>query len=259
MKRSIICLLLLFLFLPGICIAENTDHMYSDARGTADFMQEHYGIKILIGPECDGITNSSFSLGHSPIGRTPLFDTAGMFSYSEEIKIIDDAFSVYPPGFFEHFVCKAAPKGLRILLADQISTEKEKHMAGVTTAENGYYNIFLGVGAFSDANVHHEIWHAMELRIAAGKPEAFEGWDRLNPEGFTYSKDYASPDPREIQEAPEDWFALKQGMISAGEDRATIFEEVWRRDEAWWQEHPQLQKKLSFMLEAARPIFGEVY
>ena len=79
MKRAITFILrlsLLFIIHPA---SAEEDHEYADARGTADFMQEHYGITILIGPECEGITADSFTIGDKPKGRTPLFDGAGLY------------------------------------------------------------------------------------------------------------------------------------------------------------------------------------
>ena len=115
----------------------------------------------------------------------------GVKNYESEIQIIDDAFSIYPAGFFEHFIYSECPKGLRILLADQIVYEGQS-MAGVTTINDGYCNIFLGIGAFNRLNIHHELWHATEDRaiILKGVWVNESVWDSFNPEGFAYSGAY---------------------------------------------------------------------
>lgn len=259
MKRAITFILLLSLILAIHPASAEQDHEYADARGTADFMQEHYGITILIGPECSDMTIDSFTIGDKPKGRTPLFNGAGLFNYSEEIKIIDDAFSFYPPGFFSHFTWADAPRGLRILLVNQIETAWNQHLAGVTTVEDRYCNIFLGVGAFNESNIHHELWHAMEEKILAEQPDAFDSWHQLNPEGFAYGEEYAEQDLWEDAAPKDDWFARGYSTVNEQEDRATVIEEVFRHNEGWWQEHPFLQRKLYFMLEAAKPVFGDVY
>ena len=88
----------------------------------------------------------------------------GGVNYESEIQRVDDAFSIYPENFFELFRCAEAPNGLRILLPNQIIADG-KNIAGVTTVEDDFFNVFLGAGAFRDLNIHHEIWHAMEFRI----------------------------------------------------------------------------------------------
>jgi hypothetical protein len=262
MKRIILFLqviLLLCLFcLPCATLAESTGHQYGDAKGTADFMSAHYGIPVLIGPECEGIAAGSFRTGNRPMGRTPFFSTAGMFSYSEDIKIVDDAFSIYPPGFFSRFACKAAPKGLRLLLVDQVITSSGDHTAGIVTVEDGYINLCLGIGAFSELRIHHEIWHAIEYRITADLPDAFGYWSLLNPEGFAYTDEDSVQNTREHQPI-DDWFCGRSGTANPREDRAAIIEAVFTYDGDWWEQHPCLQRKLYFMLAAAEPIFGDVY
>ena len=263
MKKCCLILIVLLLCIPLISCAENSagtadDHEFDMSREIASFMETHYDVSILIGAECRGIATDSFTIGDKPEGRTPFKNIMGLYSYTEEIQLIDDAFSIYPPGFFDKFICDEAPKGLRILLADQILYEGQS-MAGVTTVEDGYYNVFLGVGAFRAMNVHHEIWHAMEFRITAERPDAFAGWNDLNPPGFQYSEDYVSQDIWE-QAAPKDeWFVRGYSVIDEMEDRATVIEALLQYDEEWWKERPHIEDKLNYLLEAAEPVFGNVY
>ncbi len=187
-------LFIILVFMLSSAIAETAPSTnYDLARGTANFMEDHYGIKILIGEECESISTLGFEIGSSPVGRTPLINLLSHINYEEEIEKIDDCFSVYPGGFFTKFHCSEAENGLRILLPNRIIVNGET-MAGVTTLQDGYYNIFLGVGAFNNLNVHHEIWHAMEYRITWDKSDAFANWSDLNPEGFAYDEEYFQED-----------------------------------------------------------------
>ncbi len=262
-------IILLLAFLPILSNAEqasptteessitNTD--FDTARAIANFMETHYDITVLIGPECEQASVQDwFSIGDKPQGRTPFLNLLGSYSYTKEIQMIDDAFSIYPPAFFTKFKCDEAPNGIRILLPLQISG-KEKSFAGAVTIDDGYYNLFLGVGMFIDLNIHHEIWHAMEYRITADNPHAFDGWTEFNPEGFEYSGDHYTQDQWEQAEPEEDWFARGYSKIADYEDRATTIEALFQHDPDWWSTRPHLQKKLDYLLEIINPIFGNVY
>ena len=128
-----------------------------------------------------------------------------METYPELLYGIDDCFSVYPGGFFNQFRCGEAEKGLRILLANRILVEGST-MAGVTTVQDGYYNIFLGIGTFNNLNVHHELWHAMEFRITWDNQEAFANWADLNPVGFNYDENYFLEDIWTYAAPKDDYF-----------------------------------------------------
>ncbi|MBR2824549.1 MAG: hypothetical protein IKE24_12805 [Clostridia bacterium] len=169
-----------------------------------------------------------------------------------------DCLSVYLPGFFDKFHCPEAEKGLRILLPNSILAD-DHAMAGVTTVQDGYYNIFLGIGAYNNLNVHHEIWHAMEYRITWDKPETFGSWNSLNPDGFHYSEDYFLDDIWTQAEAKDDWFVRGYSIVNEMEDRATVIEAIFRYDDDWWDQHPHIRAKRDVLLAAAEPVFGNVY
>ena len=260
MKKLFSFLIAILIAVPIISLSESKKEAdYETARSIANFMETHYDVSVLIGSECQSaVKDNSFTLGVKPQGRTPFLNALELYSYTNEIQMVDDAFSIYPPDFFDKFKCDEAPNGLRILIPDQILYEGSS-MAGVSTVEDGYYNIFLAVGMFNHLNIHHEIWHAMEFRITADNPHVFDHWTDLNPDGFQYSEDYFGMDIWEQAEPQEDWFARGYSTIDEMEDRATVIEALFRHDPDWWAERPHLQKKLDFLLEAAEPMFGNVY
>lgn len=236
---------------------EDADNLMQ-AETEAQRMERQYGITILIGDACKGIDTVGFEIGDQPAGRSPLLDLMAQADYKAELDIIDNCLAMYPEGCFEKMRSEEAPKGLRILLADQI-LEHGQSMAGVTTIQDGYYNIFLGVGAFLARNVHHEIWHAMEYRITWDQPEAFSGWDGLNPEGYQYEEAYFQQDIFAQAEEQGEWFVRGYSEISEMEDRATVAEAYFMQDVAWWEEHPLILAKLNYMRDAARHFFGNVF
>ncbi len=231
---------------------------YINARFLGNFMEDHYDITILIGEETDIIETEGFILGEKPSGRSPFLNLLAQPNYYDDIKLIDDCLSFYPGGFFDNFKNGEAEKGLRILLVNQIIFD-DSTMAGVTTIQDGYYNIFLGVGAFNEINVHHEIWHAMEYTITYKKPEAFDSWASTNPTGFIYKEDYSSYDPWPNINDETEWFVREYSKINEMEDRATVIEALFLYDNDWWNEHPYIKRKLKYLLDISEPVFGEVY
>lgn len=255
--------LLLFLLLCLFSIISNAEETsreddFDTARAIANFMEGHYGISILIGPECESFSSDTFSIGNKPSGRSPFRDLLGIYSYATEIQMIDDTFSIYPPGFFEKFKCDTAPNGLRILIPNQILHEGQSK-AGVVTLNDGYYNLYLAVGMFNELNIHHEIWHAIEFRIQVDYPDAFNHWSDLNPENYEYTHNYNEQDIFENNDLKDEWFVIGYSIINEMEDRATVIEALFRYDPDWWNQHPHIQKKLDFLIDAAKPIFGNVY
>lgn len=258
-KICLIFLASLLLFLPSFSFSDvSVDTHFDNAKQIANFMETHYGITVLIGQECNSASYDSFILGNQPEGRTPFLKLMGVKNYESEIQIIDDAFSIYPAGFFEHFIYSECPKGLRILLADQIVYEGQS-MAGVTTINDGYCNIFLGIGAFNRLNIHHELWHAIEFRILSDNPHAFDGWNDLNPEGFEYSDDYFALDTWDHAADLDAYFARGYSTIWPDEDRATVIEALFQKDPEWWFSHPGVARKFARMMEASQPVFGNIY
>lgn len=258
-KLCLLLLAIIFFLIPvSVCSEASETSSFNTARQIGDSMENRYGVTILIGPECASISGNSFTIGDQAEGRTPFLKLMGAKNYDYEIQIIDSAFSFYPSGFFEHFISEEAPKGLRVLLADQILYEGTS-MAGVTTINDGYYNIFLGVGAFTQINVHHEIWHAIEFRILYEYPDAFDNWHTLNPDGFEYTEDYTLLDKWDAYAEKDDYFVRGYSTIDETEDRATIIESLFLYNAEWRNAHHGINRKYQVMMDAIRPVFGDIY
>ncbi|MBQ9402698.1 MAG: hypothetical protein IJU38_10030, partial [Clostridia bacterium] len=58
---------------------------------------------------------------------------------------------------------------------------------------------------------------------------------------------------------PDDWFAREYSKTFEEEDRATVFEDIMTKDEAWWSTRPHLQKKAEFLLEKISAVFGDLF
>ncbi len=99
----------------------------------------------------------------------------------------------------------------------------------------------------------------MEYRITAEYPDAFDTWYELNPEDFLYSEDNFDLNAWEQAAPAGAFFVRSYSTVDEYEDRATIFEALFRYDQEWWDDHPYIRRKLDRMMEVAEPIFGTVY
>ncbi len=258
MKRTLLLSVLLACTLSLAIGDTSSTNNYTLALDTAKYMEDHYGITILIGDECNGIDTAGFEISGQPSGRTPFLHLLSYTDYEEEIRRIDECLSAYPCDFFVRFNCSEAENGLRILVPNRIIAQGMT-MAGVTTIQDGYYNIFLGAGAFNSLNVHHEIWHAMEYRITLDEPDAFADWNELNPDGFVYNENYLLNDAWAYPQYRDDYFVRGYSMVNEMEDRATVAEAIFQYDSVWWKEHPLIQRKRDVLLRAVQLVFGNVY
>ena len=230
-----------------------------DADALRAFLQDHYDLTILMGSECASFTLENHELLIKPEGETPFLKMiAGNNRFVPLLRMMDDVFSVYPPEFFSHFRAKKYPDGLRFLLVDEITSEGIP-FGGVQTIENKALDIILSRDGVDGSSVHHEIWHAMEVRIRLDNSRAFNKWRNLNPKGFAYSRVNSALAAGGQYEEPDDWFAREYSKTYEEEDRATVYEAMMTKDEDWWSTRPNLQKKAEFLLGVIRPVFGELF
>ena len=262
MKRYIACLLAV-VFLAGGACAEGTEKSFSfngtkEAQELRADLQSRYLVTILIGDECLDVRAKGFkvnvsqdALGFYP---APLSQNA---RYEELVRNLEKALSVYSPFFFYLFYPKNAYQqgGISFMLVNSI-TYKGCSEVGHFSPDGNWMRIWLAAGDYEEWAVHHEIWHAMEARIRREAPRAFNDWNRLNPEGFSYSGDTALMEGAKAHREPEDWFARDYGKYNAKEDRATVYEAIVTKDDEWWNSRPHLRKKKEYLLEKIRSYFA---
>ena len=253
MRRAVSAVLALLLLC--FTLMTRADSVSDDAEALRSFLQSHYGVTILMGDEISVFPSEEFELRVIPEGNSVFLQMLeGNSRYIDLLRRLDDVFSIYPPEFFSRFAKRNYFIGLRFLLTDQILMDG-KRFDGVQSVHTGFLDVYLAKDDAKEREIHHEIWHAMDYRIRCEDPHAFEDWDLLNPEGFAYTGDFTASRNKE----PEDWFASEYGRIDEYEDRATVFEALMLKDEAWWSTRPHLQKKAEFLLEKAEPVFGQIF
>ena len=253
MKRFLIILTVLMLLVP-CALSEDTD-----AEALRSFLEQHYGIDILMGDEVTVPAAPNYEIRNIPEGNSPFQQVYyGNTRFADLLKTMDDVFSVYPPEFFSHFPVPGYRDKLRFLLVDEVLFDGMR-ISGYQTMKNGYFDIILGKNDAKERAIHHEIWHAIEYRIMCEDQNAFDGWAALNPEGFEYTGDFTIIADGTDDLEPDDWFAREYSKSDAYEDRATVFDAIMTQAEAWWNTRPHLQEKARFLLDKAEPIFGDLF
>ena len=235
---------------------------YPEARELADSYQEKYGVVILFGEDCLGVSEEDgFAVGDTAPAGSPFLAMFGNKHYLGEVEKLGEALAQYPDGFLGSLRNDYAPSGLRFLIVDRLVEETydlqpEVGLSGLTTCEEGFYNVFLAHTFAGKFTVHHELWHIMEEMILIRDPDAFVNWNDLNPPGFQYSEDYESY----LRESQDEYFARDYGMVNPEEDRATIAETVFfdNRNE-WFSERPAVKRKLDVMNQALSDTFNIRY
>lgn len=259
MKRG----LTLFLVLLAVCFALPAPAAAAekavDADLLRDYLQEQFGVTILMGKECSGWSPEEYEFRIIPEGNTPFQRLViGNRRFTGLLLILFNVLNAFPASFFRGFVSGKYPEGLQFRLADEISA-RGIPFGGVQTSGDGSLDIMLSRTGVAESSVHHEIWHAMELQILEDDRHAFDKWRNLNPKGFRYSQQDSVLAAGGQYDEPEDWFAREYSTTFEYEDRATTFEAMMTKSADWWSTRPNLQKKAQFLLEKTKPVFGEIF
>lgn len=257
MKRALV----LFFALLVLCfvLPAGAGSAPEDAESLRDRLQSVYGVTILIGKECSDYSLEDHEFRIIPDGDTPFQRlVAGNRRFCELLRLMDEAFTAYPPDFFYCFRTKRYPDKVRFLLVDEIRGTKGLSFNGIQTMGSRSFDIVFARTDCDLALIHHEIWHAMEIRISLAKPMNFGTWKSLNPGGFKYTKNYDAGADGWTDEEPDDWFVREYSKSFETEDRATVFEAMMTKNEEWWSSRPHLQKKAKYLQRRIEPVFGKI-
>ncbi len=236
-----------------------------EARRIADEIEAEYGIEVLLLEECDEIgIGEPFSLSHEVHSGSPLQEMLGIDDTAEQVLVLQKALSRYPADMFAPF--RDYGGNLRFLLTGMILEDASEYPLGITVCEDGWFNIYLSLSVLAQMTIHHELWHALEYRILMEYPDALDGWDRLNPEGFRYYESYygfrddLSVPAEWILPAENAWFVRDYGAVYPDEDRATVYELFFASGSfspEGWEEYVNLQAKLNYLYGMLMKVFPE--
>lgn len=149
----------------------------------------------------------------------------------DALEDLDLALSHFPAGFLAEATSEMGDGTLRIHLVRSIygiaDTGALDTALGVQFwDDNANAHICLQIGYGMEQNLYHELFHVAESRIFS-LSSAFDNWDDLNPEGFTYDYEYDSYGSWEdysLIEGESRAFIDFYSMTYPKEDRARIVE-----------------------------------
>ncbi len=241
--RRLISLLACFLLIVSSACADPAPYLLA-ARDKADQVEQKYGIRILIGDE--GLVGNVNSHDVDPVtaGSSPLDQMQAGAVTIQAVKMLDHALAAYPSWLLDWFSGRLGFSLVGAILLPDYSV----YAGGLTHyTEDSRVLVYLDVYSLQEEYIHHEIWHVIELFSG----ETFDDWSDLNPEGFRYTcqyDDYSGFD--------SDWFYRSYGVVNPLEDRATIFEAIFKESDDWWDVHPQLKQKRDVMIVLLQAYHG---
>lgn len=220
-------------------------------RALADDIEKKYGVSILLGAQ------TIETCAHSDYKVQICEDTAKI---AAALNALDAELAKYPDKFLKQFRNGAGEGGLYFCLTGAI--EDTLDTVGFAKLNRWRYNLVLDITAGDLAKtIHHEIWHAIEMRIST---DAFNtaAWKNCNPSGFAYygkyDKGYTDLTRWTYTEGSGtgSYFVDPYARINAREDRARIMEYVMTDDGAELIKAPAVQKKLKIMSDMIRRHFN---
>ena len=215
-------------------------------RQQADGLEEKYGISILMENQTLGLCNSYASA------------EADSGAIGNALTVLDQALSLYPEGFLKQFQNGIGEGGLYFCLVGRIQGSMDP--VGMVNKNCGRYEVALDITASNlDRTVHHELWHAIEMRLST---DSFDHpqWQAANPQGFLYYGHYDSGYRQLTQwtyasSGNQCYFVDAYSQINAREDRARLMEYVMVTDASDLLQSSALRNKLNMMSKTIRNHF----
>lgn len=223
-------------------------------REKAEELEAAYGIHILLGEQITATcANGDFSV--AVCGDSGIL-SAALITLEEEL-------GKYPAGFLKQFRNGDSESGLYFCLSGKISGTLDT--VGFARLAGGRYNLVLDVtGDTLAGTMHHELWHAIEMRISVDTFDSVEwDWDACNPQGFSYygRYDQGYTDLTRWTYAAgsgsESYFVDAYSRINGREDRARIFESAMSGDADGLFQAAAIRKKLQTISGLIRQTFND--
>lgn len=176
----------------------------------------------------------------------------------QELALLDQRLSRYPQTVLDKTASHFA--SLKLCLVHQITgTTPEASLSnatGVQFLEDGNAYVVIAAGKYSEQALYHELFHVMETHIL-NKSSALDQWNALNPEGFTYSLDYAENSGFDSFLSGENRaFVDAYSMSYPKEDRARIFENAMLPGNQALFTSAAMQAKLTALCQGIRQAYG---
>ena len=217
----------------------------SQCMAYAEELSRKHGVQILIWEDALYFQPPDYTF--EPEYQAPLIRDC--------LEQIDRILALYPEGMLQ----SASSDPIRICLVRSISGAAPESVAGVQFWD-GHGTAYLAVtpGANLERHIHHELFHILDSRVLS-TCSAYDDWDSLNPENFSYDYDYLLNLQREDTEytaGDSQYFIDLYAMSYPKEDRARIMEFAMVSGQAYRFSSEPMQNKLRQLCLGLREAFN---
>lgn len=235
-------------FTPRYTVQNPNADAIAKCQERADEIGAKYGVVIHVDDQLPVAQNYSFLSEHQPEALE-----AGLAQ-------LDELLARFPENFFTKMAAVNKSGGIHIGLVRElydIANGPVPDGFGLHYTVSGNHYIALEIGPEMESAVYHEISHALDAFVYSGS-KAFDLWDQLNPEGFTYLSSYknydiSGDDPLLMGETQA--FVDGFSMTYAKEDRARLFEKAMTDGNEGLFEAPIMQAKLKQLCLGIRQAY----
>ena len=230
---------------------DNPDTAGLEALGRkVESLEKNYGITLLLGEAPLAVAPEGYSLETEYLVQ----------AYDACLPLLENALSQFPEGFFQTLARRTNNKTLTVCLVRSIRGMRGTGTLSETSAlqywKQGDAYLALALGEDLERNFYHGIMHAIETRVLSVST-VFYDWERLNPEGFSYTNGYGkNPEGEQYLQEGQQWFANAFAMSYAREDRASTMEYACTEGNQGLFQSPHMQKKLQMLCKGIRQAFG---
>lgn len=217
----------------------------------AEKLGENRSLKILLWDEAKMVIPNGYSYVDAyQIGET-----------EQAVRVLEKILKNFPEDFFTKAAGRTKSGTIHILLLESISTPNPSLRSGERGLQywlDGEMYIALQVDDRFEENLLHQIGHVIDSRVMS-MCQAFDEWNRLNPQGFAYDNDLVKNLDRQ-----DDTYLLGENrafidfysMSFALEDRSTIFAYACMDGNAEYFQSAVMQNKLQTLCKGIREAFG---
>lgn len=185
---------------------------------------------------------------------------------SEALDILEQALEKYPDGYLEQLKYGSIRR-IRIELVADLRPDADADVSSTAAAfsreRKREYLIVLDGDVLKETNLHHELAHVADKRIAmscALREDALfreEEWMALQPEGFVYADSYRDISDDVTAFYGSGYFARDYACVSASEDKATMMETAIMGRADIYGRNPHLLPKLAYYCACIRDSFDD--
>ena len=211
---------------------------------------EKYGIEVLVYQDAAAVQPWDYHLEAEYLPGV----------IQRELTLLDEHLANYPDGFLSTLAGRF--DGLRICIVRSLqgsaasgsldSADGIQFMDGYTAC------IALAANANTEYALYHELCHLIDT-VVITESGAYDRWEELNPDGFSYDYDYvanASRDSSAYLQESRRYFIDHYSMSYPKEDRARIMEYAMTEGNAHYFQSHTMQSKLLLLCQGIREAFG---